>query len=130
MPFCHLRLVEVKPENDGYLWKANRYPAHRGHIGEQSKKHRFDLKMTAVECRSILGVDKATLTDWELGGHEPSAENLKKIAQFLKTRRTCKGVALRETSTNGPKKKKHTEKAPRFGGESHHDNPINPTVKW
>jgi hypothetical protein len=42
----------------------------------------------------------------------------------------CKGVALRETSTNGVKKKKHTEKTPRFGGERHHDNPINAAVKW
>src|SRR5258707_14882212 len=56
MPFCHLELVACKPKNNSYLWKASHYPANPQHIGEQIKKRRFDLKMTAVECRKLLGV--------------------------------------------------------------------------
>src|SRR5690242_4153882 len=83
MPFCHLRLVEVKPKNDSYLWKSTLYPAHPKHIGEQIKKRSFDLKMTAVECRKIVGVDKGTLCDWERGRREPSPENREKIIRLL-----------------------------------------------
>jgi len=43
----------------------------------------FDLKMRAVECRKILGVDKSTLLNWEQGRHEPNRENRKKILRFL-----------------------------------------------
>jgi DNA-binding transcriptional regulator YiaG len=83
MPFCHLRLIQRKPKNDSYLWKSDLYPANPRHIGEQIKKRRFDLKMTAVECLKILGVDKSTLTNWERGRHEPSRANRERIAQFI-----------------------------------------------
>jgi DNA-binding transcriptional regulator YiaG len=83
MPFCHLRLIQRKPKNDSYLWKSDHYPANPRHIGEHIKKRRFDLKMPAVECQKILGVDKSTLLNWEQGRHEPSNENRKKILEFL-----------------------------------------------
>ena len=82
MPFCHLRLIQRKPKNDSYLWKTSQYPADPRHIGEQIKKRRFELKMTAVQCRKTLRVDKSTLTKWEQGRHEPNEENLLKIAEF------------------------------------------------
>jgi DNA-binding transcriptional regulator YiaG len=85
MPLCHLRLVEVKPKNDSYLWKSTLYPAHPKHIGEQIKKRRFDLKMTAVECCKILGINKSTLVNWEGRRHEPNHKNRQTIAKFLKT---------------------------------------------
>ncbi len=80
--FCHLRLVQTKPKEDSYLWKSDLYPAHPRHIGEQIRKRRFDLKMMAVECQKILGIDKSTLTNWERGRHEPSRENREKIDHF------------------------------------------------
>jgi DNA-binding transcriptional regulator YiaG len=83
MPIGHLRLIQRKPKNDSYLWKADHYPAHPSHIGEQIKKRRFDLKMTAVECQKILGVDKSTLTKWEQGKHKPSREHLARLDRFL-----------------------------------------------
>ena len=83
MPFCHLRLIQRKPRNDSYLWKSDRYPANPQHIGEQIKKHRFDLKMTAVKCQKLLGVDKSTLLGWEQGKHKPTREHLAAIAWFL-----------------------------------------------
>jgi len=83
MPFGHLRLVENKPKNDSYLWKSELYPARPKHIGELIKKRRFDLKITAVECRKILEVDRSTLTNWERGKHKPKAENREKIFRFL-----------------------------------------------
>jgi len=83
MPFCHLRLIQSKPKNDSYLWKSEQYPAHPRHIGEHIKKHRFDLKMTAVECRKILGVDKSTLTKWEHGNHKPNRKNHAAIIRYL-----------------------------------------------
>src|SRR5262249_29104550 len=83
MPFCHLRLIEAKPKNDSYLWKPDHYPAHPAHIGEQIKKRRFDLKMTAVESCKILSVNKSTLGNWERGRFKPSRQNRKKIERFL-----------------------------------------------
>jgi DNA-binding transcriptional regulator YiaG len=65
-------LMESKPI-------PNQSPAY----GEQIKKRRFDLKMTVVECRKILSVNKSALVDWELGRRKPSRENREKIAQFL-----------------------------------------------
>jgi DNA-binding transcriptional regulator YiaG len=83
MPFCHLRLIQSKPKNDSYLWKADHYPAQPRHIGEEIKKRRFDLKITAVQCCKILKIDKSTLVNWEAGRHEPSDENRQKIVEFL-----------------------------------------------
>jgi len=84
MPFCHLRLVEVKPKNDSYLWKSELYPVFPRHIGERIKKRRFDLKMTAVECCKNLIINKSTLVNWERGKHKPSRENRRRIVEFLK----------------------------------------------
>ena len=74
-----------KPHNDSYLWRnaeavLEKQPAH---IGEMIKRHRFKLKMTAVRCREILGVDRGTLRDWECGRHTPGRENLRRIVEFL-----------------------------------------------
>ena len=78
-----MRLVEVKPKNDSYLWKSDLYPAYPRYIGEQIKKHRFDLKMTAIECCKVLAVNKSTLVNWEQGRHKPSQEHLARISWFL-----------------------------------------------
>jgi DNA-binding transcriptional regulator YiaG len=78
-----IQLVRTKPKNGSYLWKSDQYPAFPRHIGEHIKKRRFDLRMTAVECQKILGVDKSTLLDWELGRRKPSRQNREKIARFL-----------------------------------------------
>ena len=83
MPFCHLRLIQSKPKNDSYLWKNQFYPSNPRHIGEQIKRRRFDLKITAVETCKVLGINRSTLTDWERGRHTPSEENREKIAEFL-----------------------------------------------
>ena len=83
MPFCHLRFIQSKPKNDSHLWKSDHYPATPRHIGEHLKKRRFDLKMTAVECQKILGVDRSTLLNWEQGRHKPNDEHSAKIALFL-----------------------------------------------
>ena len=83
MPFGHLKLVIAKPKNNSYLWKSSQYPANPMHIGERIKQRRFDLKMTAVECRKLLDVDKSTLLNWEQGKHQPRLEMRRKIARFL-----------------------------------------------
>jgi len=83
MPFCHLRLNCGKPRFSSYLWKPCRYPTHPAHIGEHILKRRFDLKMKAVDCRKLLGVDKSTLTKWEQGKHKPSRRHFARIVRFL-----------------------------------------------
>ena len=85
MPFCHLGLKCAKPKNNSYLWKSDQYPTNPSNIGEEIKKRRFDLKMTAIQCRKILGVDKSTLVDWERGRHKPNRDHLARIRRFLKT---------------------------------------------
>src|SRR5438552_784329 len=95
MPFGHLTLTHAKPKNNNYLWKSSHYPSNPQHIGEQIKKRRFDLKMTAVECRKILAVDKSTLFNWEQGKHKPRLEMLKRIARFLCSTRHRPSVLAR-----------------------------------
>ena len=90
MPFGHLKFSQPKPKNTSYLWKSSHYPKEPKHIGEHILKRRYDLKMPAVECQKILGVDKSTLCNWEQGKHEPSTENRKKIQWFLLDRRPQK----------------------------------------
>ena len=75
---------DARQISNGYLWKANQYPTQPRHIGEQIKKRWFDLKMTAVECRKILGVDKSTLTDWESGKHRPKLKQYSAITRLLR----------------------------------------------
>lgn len=88
MPFCHFRLAAAKPHMTNYLWEPDRYPANPRHIGELILKRRYDLKMSAVECRKLLHVDKSTLTKWEQGKHSPSRQKWPKIVQFLGLDRT------------------------------------------
>jgi DNA-binding XRE family transcriptional regulator len=65
-----------------------------------STRHRFDLKMTAVECCMIIGINKSTLVDWEGGRHEPNHENRQKIAKFLKTESSRRNQTRR--ASRGP----------------------------
>jgi DNA-binding transcriptional regulator YiaG len=65
------------------LWKNQGCPTEFKHIGDHIKKRRFELKMTAVECREILGVNKDTLADWEAGRHEPGKRFKPVIVGFL-----------------------------------------------
>jgi DNA-binding transcriptional regulator YiaG len=83
MPFGHLKLVTANPRTTATYGKASHYPANSRHIGEQIKKHRYDLKMTAVECRKILGINKSTLLNWEQGQHTPNSTNALRTHQFL-----------------------------------------------
>ena len=83
MPSCHLTLIGRKPHVSSYLWKPCLYPTHSTHFGEHVKKRRFDLKMKAVECQHLLGVDKKTLMDWEKGKHMPKEDVRPKIVGFL-----------------------------------------------
>ena len=83
MPFSHLTLKCAKPKNLSYLWKLDRFPEDPRHIGDHIKKRRFVQKMSAKECREILGVDKSTLIKWEQGKHFPIRKMRKKIVRFL-----------------------------------------------
>jgi DNA-binding transcriptional regulator YiaG len=83
LPFCHRRLVQKKPKNNSYLWKAGVYPSNPRHIGERIKKRRFDLKVTTVECRKILRVDKSTLTNWKSGKRTPKPKHHSAITRLL-----------------------------------------------
>lgn len=93
MPFCHLQLTEIKPKNLSYLWKQARYPENPTTIGEHILKRRFDLKMPAWVCQEILGIDKKTLADWELGKHRPNLAYKAKIIEFLGYEPECGGFA-------------------------------------
>ena len=72
-----------KPQNCSYLWKSDRYPANTRHMGEHIKKWRFDLKMNAVECQKLTGVDKYILRKWQSGRHEPRRQAREVIVRFL-----------------------------------------------
>lgn len=57
--------AEVERVGSDAFCQNDQYPANPRHIGEHVRKRRFDLKMTAVECRKVLSVDKSTLADWD-----------------------------------------------------------------
>lgn len=80
--FSHITLRSPKPVTASYLWRI-KAPANPAHVGEHIRKRRFELKLKSVALRRMLGVDKATLTKWERGTHEPSKPFRQKIAEFL-----------------------------------------------
>ena len=63
------------------LPKESRFGSLGVMIVQYIKKHRFELKTTADECRKILGVNKSTLTKWEQRRHKPSLLNCEKISR-------------------------------------------------
>jgi DNA-binding transcriptional regulator YiaG len=76
LPFCHVRLSGPKP-----LPKA--YPKHLKTLGDHLRKRRLDLELLQKEVADQLGVDTASIVNWESNEVQPMVHCLPGIIAFL-----------------------------------------------
>jgi transcriptional regulator with XRE-family HTH domain len=76
LPFCHISLKGQKP-----LSKA--YPRELKTLGDHLRKRRLDLKLLQKEVAPILGVEEATVWNWENSRSSPQLHYIPKIIEFL-----------------------------------------------
>ena len=76
LPFCHFEKTTKKP-----LSKA--YPSSLNTIGDHIRKRRLDLTLTQKQVAEKLGVDKATVWNWEIANTVPLSKHLPAIVSFL-----------------------------------------------
>jgi transcriptional regulator with XRE-family HTH domain len=76
LPFCHISLKGRKP-----LPKA--YPKELKTPGDHLRKRRLDLKLLQKEVAEKLGVDEATIYNWENNRSSPKLHYIPKIIEFL-----------------------------------------------
>jgi len=76
LPFCHVTLRGQKPLPKGY-------PRALCTIGDHLRKRRLDLGLLQREVAERLGVNEATVTNWELNRTSPALWFLPAIVRFL-----------------------------------------------
>jgi transcriptional regulator with XRE-family HTH domain len=76
LPFCRIRLQAKKPINPAY-------PKALDTLGDHLRKCRLDLRLKQCDVAQTLGVDHATITNWELSHTFPGVQYLPKIYDFL-----------------------------------------------
>jgi transcriptional regulator with XRE-family HTH domain len=75
LPFCHISLKGQKP-----LPKA--YPQELGTLGDHLRKKRPDLRLFRKQVALILGVEEATIWNWENNRSSPNLRYIPKIVEF------------------------------------------------
>lgn len=75
-PFCHRKLSATKP-------KPYDYPADPKSTGEHLRKRRLDLRLLQREVAGIVGVNEATIQNWETGNHSVSLSAWPSVLNFL-----------------------------------------------
>ena len=90
LPFCHRKLSASKLKPSGY-------PTQLENIGHHIRKRRMDLNLLQREVAVILGVDKATIENWEYGRTSPNLRARPAVLRFLgyDPRPPCKTVGER-----------------------------------
>jgi DNA-binding transcriptional regulator YiaG len=76
LPFCHVRLSGPKP-----LPKA--YPKALKTLGDHLRKKRLDLGLLQREAAEQIGVDTASICNWERNETQPMVHCLPRILAFL-----------------------------------------------
>ncbi len=76
MPFCCLSLKAPKPKPDGY-------PERPETLGEHIRKRRMDLGLLQKEAAARLGIDDATLWNWEHDKGSPAVRHWPALLAFL-----------------------------------------------
>ncbi len=59
------------------------YPASLKTIGDHIRKRRLDLKLTQKQVAEKLGVDEASVWNWEMGKTEPLVRQVPPVILFL-----------------------------------------------
>ena len=76
MPFCHAELRASKPKPEGY-------PKELNTLGDHIRSRRLDLKLLQKHVADRVGVDEATITNWERNAILPAIRYVPAIIQFL-----------------------------------------------
>jgi len=76
LPFCHIRLSGPKPQRKAY-------PKHLKTLGDHIRKRRLDLGLLQKDVAERLGVDTASIGNWESNDVQPMVHCLPGILAFL-----------------------------------------------
>ncbi len=76
LPFCHITLKGQKPPHPAY-------PRELKTVGDHLRKKRLELKLLQKDVAMILGVDEATVYNWENNRSHPNLYCIPGIVEFL-----------------------------------------------
>ena len=76
LPFCHITLKGQKPP-------PKAYPQELKTLGDHLRKRRLDLKLLQRQVALTLGVEEATIWNWENNYSSPKLHYIPRIIQFL-----------------------------------------------
>ena len=76
LPFCHVRLSGPKPQQKAY-------PKHLKTLGDHLRKKRLDSGLLQKEVAAQMGVDTASIVNWESNRIQPMVHCLPAILAFL-----------------------------------------------
>jgi transcriptional regulator with XRE-family HTH domain len=76
LPCCHVHLRGPKPLPPGY-------PRELRNLGDHLRKRRLDLELLQRQATEQIGVERSTVTNWELSRTAPDLRRLPNIMRFL-----------------------------------------------
>ncbi len=76
MPFCQLTITASHPKKLGY-------PTALVTIADHIRKRRLDLGLFQRQVAAQIGVDEASIWNWEKGGVKPEVHFMASIISFL-----------------------------------------------
>jgi transcriptional regulator with XRE-family HTH domain len=76
LPFCHFSLKAPRP-------KSELYPAELKTYGDHVRAKKLDAGLLQREVADEIGVDEATVFNWEGNRTEPAVRLIPRIIQFL-----------------------------------------------
>jgi DNA-binding XRE family transcriptional regulator len=76
LPFCHLALKGPKP-------LPPEYPKDLQTLGDHIRRRRLELGLFQKDAAKQIGVDEATIYNWESNETQPTNRSIPRIIQFL-----------------------------------------------
>ena len=76
LPFCHVELRAQKP-------KSEHYPKEINTLGDHLRARRLDLELLQKQVAEQIGVNGATITNWERNESTPIVRYMPAINRFL-----------------------------------------------
>jgi transcriptional regulator with XRE-family HTH domain len=76
LPFCHSQLRAAKPQSE-------HYPKEINSLGDHIRARRLNLKLLQRQVAEQIGVNAATITNWERNESTPVIHYIPAIVQFL-----------------------------------------------
>jgi transcriptional regulator with XRE-family HTH domain len=76
LPFCHAELRAPKP-------RPEHYPKEINSLGDHIRTRRLNLKLLQRQVAEHIGVNAATITNWERNASNPVVRYMPAIIKFL-----------------------------------------------